>query len=412
MSKYVRDAEMIKILILNNYYYPHMEGGAEFSIKILAEALAVKGYDVSVLSMDGQPKINFLHFETINGVKVYRSYSKSIYRRRVMKDKSHLCDKLFNGTNSIYNSKMNKELKLLIDHIEPDIIHTQNMVSMSYWVWRYANKKGIPIVHTLRDYWLLDPTTNLGQSSKLFDVIFRWYHRKMSNKYVNTVTSPSNRTLEIFQQFGYFHNSIKKMIVNSIEFNEVLLSECLKEKLNRNNQPVRFVFAGKVTENKGIKILIEAFIESGVDSTLSICGTGDLDDWITLKKFSRIIQLGKLAQKELFTEYRKADVLVVPSLWEEPFGRIVIEGAQYGLPTIGSNKGGIPEIISKTDYGDIFDVDKKEELIKLIKKYANREWLNKIYARGPQNLGDYSVEKQITGFSKIYDEALKREIEK
>ena len=39
----------MKILILNNYYYPNMEGGAEYSVKLLAEALVKIGIDVNVL---------------------------------------------------------------------------------------------------------------------------------------------------------------------------------------------------------------------------------------------------------------------------------------------------------------------------------------------------------------------------
>ena len=71
----------MKILILNNYYYPNMEGGAEYSVKLLAEALVKIGIDVNVLCMDGEPYRDVLEYETVNGVKVYRSYPKSLYRR-------------------------------------------------------------------------------------------------------------------------------------------------------------------------------------------------------------------------------------------------------------------------------------------------------------------------------------------
>ena len=54
-------------------------------------------------------------------------------------------------------------------------------------------------------------------------------------------------------------------------------------------------------------------------------------------------------------QYIKADVLVVPSIWDEPFGRVVIEGNSYGLPVICSNKGGIPEIINEMCSGSSRD---------------------------------------------------------
>ena len=397
----------MKILILNNYYYPHMEGGAEFSVKILAEALVHEGNEVTVISMDGAPETDLLSCELINGVKVYRSYSKHLYRRRILKNKTHSIDKFFNGINSIYNPKMNCALKTLIKLIKPDIVHTQNMVSMSYWIWKYSYKRNIPTVHTIRDYWLLDPTTNIGQSPKLFEILFRAYHKRLSNKYVDFVTSPSDRTLRIFEKYGYFKNSNKQTIVNAISFDPILLAECISEKMNRKIDFVRFIFAGKVTETKGIKLLIKAFIESNTNAQLVICGNGDLNSWISDKNAFNIVQKGRVSQEKLFQEYKKADVLIVPSLWEEPFGRIVIEGAQYGLPTIGSNKGGIPEIIRNTKYGSIFNSDSKEELIRLIQKYADRAYLNYLYSRGPQNLEDYSIKKQTSNFGKVYNSLTK-----
>lgn len=391
----------MKILILNNYYYPNMEGGAEFSIKLLAENLVKRGHTVYVLSMDSEPNRRILDYECINGVIVYRSYAKAIYRRRIIKDKTHISDKIANGLHSIHNYKMNRDVKKVIKEINPDVIHTQNMVSMSYWVWKYANRRNIPVVHTLRDYWLLDPTTNIGGTPKLFEKVFRGYHRKLSNKYVDVVTSPSKRTLEIFLKNRYFRNSKQQTIVNAISFDNKLLDECLIEKRSRTDI-VKFIFAGKVTESKGVKVLIEAFDKSRAKATLEICGTGDLEEWISAHNYSNVYLHGKLCQEDLFSEYRKADVLIVPSLWEEPFGRIVIEGAQFGLPTIGSNMGGIPEIIEQLSYGTVYDSNNVDELALLISEYSDRKILNQLYLAGPDNLDFYSVHKQILEFEEVY----------
>jgi len=55
--------------------------------------------------------------------------------------------------------------------------------------------------------------------------------------------------------------------------------------------------------------------------------------------------LGQLPRHALLEVYRRADVLVIPSLCEEPFGLPVAEGMACGLPCVGSNAGGIPELI-------------------------------------------------------------------
>jgi glycosyltransferase involved in cell wall biosynthesis len=59
----------------------------------------------------------------------------------------------------------------------------------------------------------------------------------------------------------------------------------------------------------------------------------------------RVRFLGQLSRDALLAVYQRADVLVIPSLCEEPFGLPVAEGMACGLPCIGSNAGGIPELI-------------------------------------------------------------------
>lgn len=148
--------------------------------------------------------------------------------------------------------------------------------------------KKIPVVHTLRDYWLLDPTTNIGKTPKLFELLFRYYHRFLSNKYVDIVTSPSERTMEIFVREEYFRSSIRKIVVNSIEFDNSLLENCLIEKCDRKNEIIRYIYAGKVTESKGIKVLINCFLKCNVNAELIICGSGDLDNWIKEKNVQEL----------------------------------------------------------------------------------------------------------------------------
>src|SRR3712207_547939 len=56
------------------------------------------------------------------------------------------------------------------------------------------------------------------------------------------------------------------------------------------------------------------------------------------------------------------DVLIVPSLWHEPFGRTVIEAFAHGVPVIGSKRGGITSLIEEGSTGFLFDPGYPEEL--------------------------------------------------
>ena len=97
------------------FYYPNLIGGAEHSVKLLAEHLAAKGHKVSVLTMDGIPSSNLQKAEKINGVFVYRAYDKGIYERRILNNKANITDKLWNGIHLLWNPKMNRIVKKIID---------------------------------------------------------------------------------------------------------------------------------------------------------------------------------------------------------------------------------------------------------------------------------------------------------
>lgn len=398
----------MNILIVNMYYFPNMLGGCEQSVKLLAENLVKAGYTVGVLTMDGSDMSKEEIFvEEINGVHVFRAYSASIYKRRILQDKSSKIDKLKNGINSIINIKMNLAIKKVIAKFNPDIIHTNNLVSMSCWIWKYAARKKIPVVHTLRDYWLLDPTTNINESNFFVSLLFRIYHKRISNVLQGVVTAPSNKTLEIFSQYGYFKKQKKICVVNSIDFDWEKLQKCKTNKKSRISEEIVYIYAGNFSDNKGIKLLLHSFKELNLpNAKLVICGSGPLEEWIKkeIVNEEKIELKGQLNQEELFKEFELADVIIVPSLWDEPFGRVVIEAAQFALPTIASNRGGLPEIIHKIHYGECFDCADGESLVNAIKKFSNRKYLNSILENDPRDIEFYKIDNQISCFSEIYNE--------
>ena len=396
----------MRILLVNMYYSPNMIGGAEHSIMLLAEGLVKAGQEVAVLTLDGLKK--GLTEEIINGVLVFRAYSKSISRRRILRDKTHPLDMIMNGVNSIVNPCMNNYVKRVIHSYKPDVVHTNNLVSMSYWIWRYCYKQKIPLIHTLRDYWLIDPTTNISGSNPIVSKVFSFFMKRKSNRYVTIVTAPSNATIKIFNDRGYFHNSERECVVNCIDFSYEVLKRWIMMKSKIKDRRVSFLYAGYLSENKGIKLLIQELKLTNADILVTFCGDGPLLQ--ELKEYGkndeRVIVKGRVTKHEMDSEYEKADILLVPSLWEEPFGRIVIEAAQYAVPTIGSNKGGIPETIEALEYGEIVSVNEHGAWARCIDKYANRKNIQRIIATPPANIDRYRVEKQVDNFIDIYHRAI------
>jgi glycosyltransferase involved in cell wall biosynthesis len=106
----------------------------------------------------------------------------------------------------------------------------------------------------------------------------------------------------------------------------------------------RVVFAGRVVAPKGIDVLIRA--ARTVEGEFVVCGDGwRLED---MRKLTRQLGLDKrvnfrgwLDAGELARELAEASVVVVPSVWPEPFGLVGIEAFAAGRPVIASHTGGI-----------------------------------------------------------------------
>ncbi len=106
----------------------------------------------------------------------------------------------------------------------------------------------------------------------------------------------------------------------------------------------RVLFAGRLVREKGLDVLIRAARE--VDAEFVICGDGrQLQAMRRLARRSgvegRVAFRGWLDPEQLARELAEASVVVVPSLWPEPFGLVGIEALAAGRPVIASATGGI-----------------------------------------------------------------------
>ena len=106
----------------------------------------------------------------------------------------------------------------------------------------------------------------------------------------------------------------------------------------------RVVFAGRIVPSKGVEVLMHA--ARAVDAEFVICGDGRrLDAMRRLARRlgvrERVCFKGWLGADELAHELAEASVVVMPSVWPEPFGLVGIEALAAGRPVVASSTGGV-----------------------------------------------------------------------
>jgi glycosyltransferase involved in cell wall biosynthesis len=131
---------------------------------------------------------------------------------------------------------------------------------------------------------------------------------------------------------------------------------------------VRLGYLGRLDPLKGIDVLLDTLIGKlgGRSWTLVLGGRGDAAYEAQLRSRHadpRITYLGFVPPSELLS---RVDVLVVPSLFDEPLARVLIEACAHGVAVIGARRGGIPEVIEPGKTGLVFDPDDPEGLAQAI----------------------------------------------
>ena len=168
-----------------------------------------------------------------------------------------------------------------------------------------------------------------------------------------------------------FFKGLDQKLLNKTE---VIYPSIHKEKkIFKKNKNI--VFVGKLNVSKGYDIYKDAIIKILDDhADWKAYSIGDENRSRPIINHKNHIELGFLEHKKVLKFLDKSEIAVVPSRWEEPFGRTALESSSRACATIISNRGGLPET---TDHCLILNKLNAEELYLNIKKLIKQKKLRK-----------------------------------
>lgn len=382
----VRSKAPKKILVITNLLPPQEMGGFGRTVWEFCRALIQRGHELKILTAD-MPHL-------------YREASEdiSVVEQQVARDLRLFGDwrdgRTVADTNRalIHQKLRHNHQRILaeVERFQPDGCLVGNLDFVGHEFLDPILQQGIPVVHRLGNSLPGYPVEATPQS-RLYCLAgaTEWLNLQLKAKgYVfpnQAVIYPAS-TLETY--YRYYPPTFDTL---------------------------RICFAGLLMPYKGAQILVQSLAilqNQGVPFTCELAGdTTDpsfVESLVTTAEregFAERLRLtGFLSRKELAALYARSNVIVFPSLFDEPFGKSQIEAMAAGLVVVSSGTGGAREIITDGKNGWIFERGNAEDLAtKLMFLHHNPNQTQEVAARGHEDAFRFTTIRSIEKIERLFE---------
>jgi len=344
----------LRFVFTTTFYPPYHLGGDAVHVKYLAEELIKNGHEVHVLhSLDAFRLKKGLFLESIESEGVQTHPLRTIFGI------SSYSAYLFGNSSFVTRS-----FKSLVDKVKPDIVHHHNISLLGFNLLKkqheYMN------IYTCHDSWLVCQQNVLLKNGK----------KPCQSRACFSCSLRCGKPPQIWRQRRAFNNAIKELdlMIAPSNFVSDRISESFRLKtvtipnfvpkppseIEQSNFSNYFLYAGALEKHKGIIDLVNVFKELETDAKLLIAGSGSLrpqiEEFTTVNNLTgKIVLLGWVDYNLMCKLLKNANALLVPSVCPENCPMIVLEALSVGTPAIGSNIGGLPEILNKVSPNLLFN---------------------------------------------------------
>ena len=343
----------MKILIISNLYPPHYIGGYELGCRDVVEGLKAHGHEIKVLT-------------STYGISK-QDANNEIYRWLVLDLKWRNNKKSFHYLFNIFKKEIinQQAFKKILDIYKPDLVYIWNLSNISVSLVFIAEQLRLPVCYYIFDNWLsqweYDGWYSLW-NNHILKVIGK-SGKKIINSFMKAVHLPPFFSFLNLRHVQFASQYLKELTLQSgkpvgggevihwgIDTNKYIYRKAY------NDIPKRLLYVGQIVPQKGVYTAIEALkliVQKINTITLTIVGGSVIKGYEEqVHNFVHSLGLGNnvrftglISHENMPHIYNEHDILIFPSLWDEPFGITILEAMASGLVVVGTATGGSGEIL-------------------------------------------------------------------
>lgn len=332
---------------------------------------------------------------------------------------------------SAWNRQAAREVTRVAKSFRPDVAHVNNTwFALSPSVLSALRGLNIPTVLTLRNYRVMCVNGLLFRTGRPCEdcigklpypaIIHRCYHDSAVLSGVAAFSIALHHHLETWVKkvdrlIVLSETSRDKFLAAGFPPQKIVLREHFSwdtaSRLSPATASNRVLFVGRLSAEKGLEVLLKAWELAGANSfELLIVGDGPLRLRLELIAPSNVRFAGLLSSQEVMEHMKTSRAIVVPSMWYETGGRVLIEALACGLPVIASDSIGIAKTLEDAGAGWRFST--VEELAKAICRLEDDQLMDAASSAGQQLFKSrYGPTPALRSLEKIYQEAIESHIQ-
>lgn len=300
-------------------------------------------------------------------VDVYERDNREIERRGTLRT----------GLGAIWSNDTYRDVRAMLKRGNFDAVHVQNFFPLiSPAIYYAARAENVPVVQTIRNYRLLCPDANLLRDGRTCEEcvgkFFAWPAIVHGCYHKSRAASASVATmLTAHRAAGTWRGMVDRYVALT-EFSRAKLIEgglpadkisvkpnfVLADPGPRHGEGGYFIYVGRLSREKGVATLIDAWERAAVDARLLIVGSGPEEEELRerCKAIGGVEFLGQKPVSDIYELVGNAIALCFPSLCYENFPRTILEAFAVATPVIAHRNGTIPEIISDGVTGELVEM--------------------------------------------------------